>query len=184
MEQVADRLVVEVQRMLSQTGADKIHLIGHSLGGVVIAQAIAGGRLAAKVDTIVTLGAPFGGSPWGVSCAIRGDCPGAAGKVRHSCADSAPRHTRRRAVAGNQRHIRHGRTRRPGGARPSRSGDHDNRRRRPPRNAPEPAGCRKHRRRIARKSPTKTTHLIDSQRLSTGRQPVLDGMTREAERRR
>ena len=64
VEQVADRLVVEVQRMLSQTGADKIHLIGHSLGGVVIAQAIAGGRLAGKVDTIVTLGAPFGGSPW------------------------------------------------------------------------------------------------------------------------
>ena len=64
VEQVADRLVVEVQRMLSQTGADKVHLIGHSLGGVVIAQAIAGGRLAGKVDTIVTLGAPFGGSPW------------------------------------------------------------------------------------------------------------------------
>ena len=64
VEQVADRLVVEVQRMLSQTGADKVHLIGHSLGGVVIAQAVAGGRLAGKVDTIVTLGAPFGGSPW------------------------------------------------------------------------------------------------------------------------
>jgi triacylglycerol lipase len=64
VEQLADRLAVEVERMLSQTGADKVHLIGHSLGGVVIAQAIAGGRLAGKVDTIVTLGAPFGGSPW------------------------------------------------------------------------------------------------------------------------
>jgi triacylglycerol lipase len=64
VERVADRLVVEVERMLAQTGADKAHLIGHSLGGVVIAQAIASGRLAGKVDTIVTLGAPFGGSPW------------------------------------------------------------------------------------------------------------------------
>ena len=64
VEQLADRLVAEVERMLSQTGADKLHLIGHSLGGVVIAQAIATGRLAGKVDTIVTLGAPFGGSPW------------------------------------------------------------------------------------------------------------------------
>jgi pimeloyl-ACP methyl ester carboxylesterase len=64
VEQLADRLVVEVERTLSQTGADKVHLIGHSLGGVVIAQAITGGRLAGKVDTIVTLGAPFGGSPW------------------------------------------------------------------------------------------------------------------------
>ncbi len=64
VERLADRVAVEVERMLWQTGADKAHLIGHSLGGVVIAQAIASGRLAGKVDTIVTLGAPFGGSPW------------------------------------------------------------------------------------------------------------------------
>jgi triacylglycerol lipase len=64
VEQLADRLAVEVERMLSQTGADKVHLVGHSLGGVVIAQAIAGGRLTGQVDTVVTLGAPFGGSPW------------------------------------------------------------------------------------------------------------------------
>ena len=64
VEQLADRLAVEVQRLLSQTGADKINLVGHSLGGVVIAQAIAGGRLSGLVDTVVTLGSPFGGSPW------------------------------------------------------------------------------------------------------------------------
>jgi pimeloyl-ACP methyl ester carboxylesterase len=64
VEQLADRLVVEVERLLSQTGADKLHLVGHSLGGVVIAQAIAGDRLTGLVDTVVTLGAPFGGSPW------------------------------------------------------------------------------------------------------------------------
>jgi len=64
VEQLADRLVVEVHRMLSQTGTDKVHLVGHSLGGVVIAQAIAGGRLNGLVDTVVTLGSPFGGTPW------------------------------------------------------------------------------------------------------------------------
>ncbi len=64
VEQLADRLVVEVDRILSQTGAEKVHLVGHSLGGVVIAQAIASGRLDGLVDTVVTLGAPFGGSPW------------------------------------------------------------------------------------------------------------------------
>ena len=64
VEQLADRLVVEVDRMLSRTGSAKVHLIGHSLGGVVIAQAIAGGRLNGLVDTVVTLGSPFGGSPW------------------------------------------------------------------------------------------------------------------------
>ena len=45
VERLADRLVVEVDRMLSRTGSDKVHLVGHSLGGVVIAQAIAGGGL-------------------------------------------------------------------------------------------------------------------------------------------
>jgi triacylglycerol lipase len=64
VEQLADRLAVEVERMLSHTGADKVHLVGHSLGGVVIAQALANCRLTGKVDTVVTLGAPFGGSPW------------------------------------------------------------------------------------------------------------------------
>lgn len=64
VEQLADRLAVEVDRMLTQTGADKVHLVGHSLGGVVIAQAIASGRLTGQVDRVVTLAAPFGGSPW------------------------------------------------------------------------------------------------------------------------
>jgi len=64
VEHIADGLVVAVQRILSQTGADKVHLVGHSLGGVVIAQAIVGGRLDGLVDTVITLGSPFGGSPW------------------------------------------------------------------------------------------------------------------------
>jgi triacylglycerol lipase len=64
VEQLADELVVAVERTMSQTGADKVHLVGHSLGGVVIAQAIAGGGLVGLVDTVITLGSPFGGSPW------------------------------------------------------------------------------------------------------------------------
>jgi triacylglycerol lipase len=64
VEQVADRLVIEIERLLSETGSDKVHLVGHSLGGVVIAQAIASGRIDGRVDTVVTLGSPFGGSPW------------------------------------------------------------------------------------------------------------------------
>ena len=64
MEQLADELVAAVERTLSQTGAAKVHLVGHSLGGVVIAQAIAGGGLVGLVDTVITLGSPFGGSPW------------------------------------------------------------------------------------------------------------------------
>ncbi|MGO9651311.1 esterase/lipase family protein [Mycobacterium sp.] len=64
VEQLAGQLVADVERTLSRTAADKVHLVGHSLGGVIIAQAIADPRLNGRVDTVVTLGAPFGGSPW------------------------------------------------------------------------------------------------------------------------
>ena len=64
VEQLADQLVAEVDEILRRTGADKVHLVGHSLGGVVIAQAVAGNRLNGRVDTVITLGSPFGGSPW------------------------------------------------------------------------------------------------------------------------
>jgi triacylglycerol lipase len=64
VEQLADKLVAHVERMLSRSGADKVHLVGHSLGGVVIAQAISDPRLRGRVETVITLGSPFGGSPW------------------------------------------------------------------------------------------------------------------------
>jgi hypothetical protein len=64
VKQLAERLVAEVEKILSATGTDKVHLVGHSLGGVVIAQAIADSRLNGRVDTVITLGSPFRGSPW------------------------------------------------------------------------------------------------------------------------
>jgi triacylglycerol lipase len=64
VEQLADRLVAEVEKTLSRTGAQKAHLVGHSLGGVIIAQAMSDPRLTGRVDTVITLGSPFGGSPW------------------------------------------------------------------------------------------------------------------------
>lgn len=64
VEQLAAQLVAEVEATLSRTGADKLHLVGHSLGGVIIAQAILDPRLSGRVDTVITLGSPFGGSPW------------------------------------------------------------------------------------------------------------------------
>jgi triacylglycerol lipase len=64
VEQLADKLVDHVQTILSRTGADKVNLVGHSLGGVIIAQAILDRRLNGRVETVITLGSPFGGSPW------------------------------------------------------------------------------------------------------------------------
>lgn len=64
VQQLAERLVAEVERILVATGTDKVHLVGHSLGGVVIAHALSDHRLRGRVDTVITLGSPFGGSPW------------------------------------------------------------------------------------------------------------------------
>lgn len=64
MQRIAEQLADEVSALLARTGADKVHLVGHSLGGVVIAQAFADGLLAGQVDTVVTIASPFGGSPW------------------------------------------------------------------------------------------------------------------------
>jgi pimeloyl-ACP methyl ester carboxylesterase len=68
MEQIAGGLAGRVADLLAQTGSDKAHLIGHSLGGLVIAQAFADGHLAGQIDTVVTIGTPFGGSPWAYLC--------------------------------------------------------------------------------------------------------------------
>ena len=94
VEQLADRLVVEVDRMLSRTGSDKVHLVGHSLGGVVIAQAIAGGRLNGLVDTVVTLGVTFRRLHRGRTCCRSGRLSERCGKVRRYCADSPARRYR------------------------------------------------------------------------------------------
>lgn len=64
VEQLAEKLVEQVERTLSRTGAGKLQLVGHSLGGVIIAQAMSNPRLSGRVDTVITLGSPFGGSPW------------------------------------------------------------------------------------------------------------------------
>jgi triacylglycerol lipase len=61
---LAHRLVTTVEDILAVTGADKVDLVGHSLGGVVIAQALTDDRLAGCVDRVVTLGSPFGGTLW------------------------------------------------------------------------------------------------------------------------
>src|SRR4051794_19278352 len=80
VERLAEGVAEAVGTLLDQTGAAKVHLVGHSLGGVVVAHALAGGRMAGNVDAVVTIGAPFGGSPWAnllpVSVTVRSLRPG------------------------------------------------------------------------------------------------------------
>jgi triacylglycerol lipase len=70
VEELADRLSTTVEQLLAVTGAGTVHLIGHSLGGVIIAQALTGERLAGRVDLVATLASPFGGSPLAALCPV------------------------------------------------------------------------------------------------------------------
>jgi triacylglycerol lipase len=64
VDELADRLAETVADVLAATGSGRVHLVGHSLGGVIIALALTRDRLADHVDLVVTIGSPFGGSPW------------------------------------------------------------------------------------------------------------------------
>jgi len=90
VEKLADRLVGEVHSVLSRTGADKMHLVGHTLGGVIMAQALSYSRLKGRVDTVITLGSPFGGSPLAavlpVNELVRARRPGSPLLRRLACA--------------------------------------------------------------------------------------------------
>ena len=60
--EVAGMLASEVDRVLSITGAEKVMIIGHSLGGIVaryFVQQLGGSR---KVDTVISLGSPHRGT--------------------------------------------------------------------------------------------------------------------------
>lgn len=58
----ADDLGAHIERICAQTGHDRVHVVGHSLGGLIAryhVQLQGGDR---RVDSLVTLGTPHGGS--------------------------------------------------------------------------------------------------------------------------
>ena len=60
--QSAARLGAEVERVIAATGADRVIIVGHSMGGIVARYYVQelGGE--DTVDTVVTLGSPHGGT--------------------------------------------------------------------------------------------------------------------------
>lgn len=62
--ELSARLVDHVEEIASRTGHERVHLVGHSLGGVVMRHAIEVLGLAPVVDTAITVGSPHGGTPW------------------------------------------------------------------------------------------------------------------------
>jgi pimeloyl-ACP methyl ester carboxylesterase len=93
VDELADRLVETVEDVRAASGADKVHLVGHSLGGVIIALALTREVLAGHVDLVVTLGSPFSGSPWAgllpLGPLLRALRPGSP-LLRHLAAAPAP----------------------------------------------------------------------------------------------
>jgi pimeloyl-ACP methyl ester carboxylesterase len=58
----ARRLAVEVEQLVAETGYERIHVIGHSLGGLAARYYVQRLGGAARVHTVVTLGSPHGGT--------------------------------------------------------------------------------------------------------------------------
>ena len=58
----AARLSVEVERIVEETGFERIHIIGHSLGGLIARYYVTRLGGDARVHTLVTLGTPHEGS--------------------------------------------------------------------------------------------------------------------------
>ncbi|MGY2081120.1 esterase/lipase family protein [Modestobacter sp. SYSU DS0657] len=60
----AEALGRHVERVCSETGHERVHVVGHSLGGLIaryLVQRLGGD---ARVESLVTLGTPHGGSRW------------------------------------------------------------------------------------------------------------------------
>jgi len=62
VDQVADRLADEALRAMDATGAPGVHLIGHSLGGLVVREAVQRRGLAAYTRAAVTIATPHAGT--------------------------------------------------------------------------------------------------------------------------
>lgn len=58
----AHRLHQQVEELREQAGAERIHIVGHSLGGMIARYYVQRMGGSAAVDTLVTLGSPHGGT--------------------------------------------------------------------------------------------------------------------------
>jgi triacylglycerol lipase len=64
VESAAEALGRHIERVCRETGHERVHVVGHSLGGLVaryLVQRLGGDQ---RIDTLVTLGTPHEGSRW------------------------------------------------------------------------------------------------------------------------
>jgi triacylglycerol lipase len=62
LRDAAHKMHGHVERLCEATGADKVHIVGHSLGGVIARFYVQRMGGSARVDTLVTLGSPHSGT--------------------------------------------------------------------------------------------------------------------------
>ena len=62
LRKAAHELRDHVEELCEATGADKVHIVGHSLGGVIARYYVQRMAGSARVDTLVTLGSPHSGT--------------------------------------------------------------------------------------------------------------------------
>ena len=62
LREAAHELQCHVERLCEATGAGKVHIVGHSLGGVIARYYVQQLGEPAHVDTLVTLGSPHSGT--------------------------------------------------------------------------------------------------------------------------
>jgi len=62
IHQIADWLVDQSHRSMQTAGAEGVHLIGHSMGGLVVRDAVLNRGLADRTTTAVTIATPHAGS--------------------------------------------------------------------------------------------------------------------------
>lgn len=61
---VANWLADQAERTMNACDARRVHLVGHSMGGLVVRAAVQSGRLGDRVRTAVTLATPHEGTPF------------------------------------------------------------------------------------------------------------------------
>jgi pimeloyl-ACP methyl ester carboxylesterase len=64
VESAAEALGRHIERVCRETGHERVHVVGHSLGGLVARYVVQRRGGDERVDTLITLGTPHGGSRW------------------------------------------------------------------------------------------------------------------------
>ncbi|HEU5266774.1 MAG TPA: alpha/beta fold hydrolase, partial [Jatrophihabitans sp.] len=62
---VSSELGRQARIALARSGAPRVHLVGHSMGGLIVRQTVARTSLAERTATAVTIATPHGGAPLG-----------------------------------------------------------------------------------------------------------------------